>query len=247
MSPQFLEVQEVNSTDGKPMGRVLIGLQHVVYVTEPTQGRPTRFTEIISVGHGGFCQTYTNASYDEVAERVASTAKLDATPRRDDMAGWVGSFAKVVNPHNRHDGHVGLVLSSPDRDGCVYLRWLDGTHSQHGILTLQMVTGLDVKPATVPPPRGHVADLDPDTLIGIAPCDDGSDGWVIMGVQPDPDEPDKEIVAPIGDAHGEIVYVDINDAAEVLRTGKVWKHDMGEGESDTQDEAEDATTAGQEG
>lgn len=82
------------------------------------------------------------------------------------------------------------------------------------------------------PPRIHVADLDPDTLVGIAPCDDGSDGWVIMGVQPDPDEPDKEIVAPIGDEHGQIVYLDIKDAAEVLRTGKVWKHDMGDGVAD---------------
>lgn len=96
------------------------------------------------------------------------------------------------------------------------------------------------------PPRIHVADLDPDTLVGIAPCDDGSDGWVIMGVQPDPDEPDKEIVAPIGDEHGQIVYLDINDAAEVLRTGKVWKHDMGEGEPDASNEA-DTTLAGQEG
>lgn len=84
------------------------------------------------------------------------------------------------------------------------------------------------EPAPAPPPRIPVADLDPDTLVGIALCDDGSDGWVVMGVQPDPDEPGKEIVAPIGDEHGQIVYLDIKDAAEVLRTGKVWKHDTGE-------------------
>lgn len=83
-----------------------------------------------------------------------------------------------------------------------------------------------------PPPRIPVADLDPDTLVGIALCDDGSDGWVVMGVQPDPDEPGKEIVAPIGDEHGQIVYLDIKDAAEVLKTGKVWKHDMGDGVAD---------------
>lgn len=88
-------------------------------------------------------------------------------------------------------------------------------------------------PAPVPdPPRIHVADLDPDTLVGIALCDDGPEGWVVMGVQPDPDEPGKEIVAPIGDEHGQIVYLDINDAAEVLKTGKVWKHDMGDGVAD---------------
>lgn len=47
------------------------------------------------------------------------------------------------------------------------------------------------------------------------------------------------VIEPVGDEHGQIVYVDINDAAEVLRTGHVWRHDMGE--------AEDATLAGQEG
>lgn len=105
-----------------------------------------------------------------------------------------------------------------------------------------------IEPAVVPvpPPRIHVADLDPDTLVGIAPRDDGSEGWVIMGVQPNPNKPNKKIVAPIGDEFGQIVYLDINDAAEVLKTGKVWKHDMGEGEPDASNEA-DTTLAGQEG
>lgn len=87
MSPQFLEVQEVNSTDGKPMGRVLIGLQHVVYVIEPTKGRPTRFAEIVSAGPGGFCKTYTDANYDEVAERLAATvSRVNVPPPRIHVA-----------------------------------------------------------------------------------------------------------------------------------------------------------------
>lgn len=149
---------------------------------------------------------------------------------------WIGHFAKVVNPHNERNGQIGTILSAPDRHGCVYVRWPDGIHSQHGVLSLQIVSGpindQVVSGQTGDPPRIHVADLDPDTLVGIAPCDDGSDGWVIMGVQPDPDEPGKEIVAPIGDEHGQIVYLDILDAAEVLKTGKVWKHDMGDGVAD---------------
>lgn len=78
------------------------------------------------------------------------------------------------------------------------------------------------------PARIHVADLDPSTLVGIAPCDDGEEGWVVMAVQPDPNAPTMEIVAPVGDQHGQLVYMNILDAAEVLRTGKVWRHDMGE-------------------
>lgn len=70
--------------------------------------------------------------------------------------------------------------------------------------------------------RIHVADLDPDDLIGIAPCDDGSEGWVVMQ-QVGLSNPE-----PVGDEHGQIVYFNIMDAAEVLKTGKVWKHDMGE-------------------
>jgi len=85
------------------------------------------------------------------------------------------------------------------------------------------------------PARIHVADLDPSTLVGIALCDDGSGGWVVMAVQPDPDAPSMEIVAPVGDEHGQIVYVDILDAAEVLRTGKVWRHDMGEDAEEVDD------------
>lgn len=92
------------------------------------------------------------------------------------------------------------------------------------------------KIVTLPEPaRIHVADLDPSTLVGIAPCDDGEDGWVVMAVQPDPDAPSMEIVAPVGDEHGQIVYMNILDAAEVLKTGKVWRHDMGEDDEATDD------------
>ena len=87
------------------------------------------------------------------------------------------------------------------------------------------------EPVPEPEPRIEVRRMDPDTLVGIAPCDDGSEGWVVMAVQPDPDGP-GEVIAPVGDEIGEIVYQDILDAAEVLRTGIVWKHDMGEGEPD---------------
>lgn len=86
--------------------------------------------------------------------------------------------------------------------------------------------------------RIHVADLDPDTLVGIAPCDDGDDGWVVLAVRPDPDAPGAELVAPVGDWRGDIVYLDILDAAEVLKTGKVWRHDMGEDEEEDPTEEE---------
>ena len=81
-----------------------------------------------------------------------------------------------------------------------------------------------------PQPRIEVCRLDPDTLVGISPCDDGGGGWVVMAVQTDPDGP-GEVIAPVGDDIGAIVYVDILDAAEVLKTGIVWKHDMGENEA----------------
>jgi len=92
------------------------------------------------------------------------------------------------------------------------------------------------KIVTLPEPaRIHIADLDPSTLVGIAPCDDGSGTWVVMAVQPDPDAPTMEIVAPVGDEYGEIAYTDILDAAEVLRTGHVWRHDMGEDAEEVDD------------
>ena len=82
------------------------------------------------------------------------------------------------------------------------------------------------------PTRVHVADLDPDTLVGIAPCDDGSEGWVVLQYVEEVDPSDMVVICPVGDEHGQIVYLDILDAAEVLKTGKVWKHDMGDGVAD---------------
>ena len=93
------------------------------------------------------------------------------------------------------------------------------------------VEEVEYGPIVEPPPRIEVCRLNPDTLVGIAPCDDRSEGWIVMAVQADPDGP-GEVIAPVGDEHGEIVYQDILDAAEVLRTGIVWKHDMGEGGPD---------------
>ena len=78
------------------------------------------------------------------------------------------------------------------------------------------------EPVPEPPPRIEVCRLDPDELVGIAPCDDGEPGWVVMR------RDFMGNVAPVSDDIGAIVYVDILDAAEVLKTGIVWKHDMGE-------------------
>ena len=78
------------------------------------------------------------------------------------------------------------------------------------------------EPVPEPPPRIEVCRLDPDTLVGIARCDDGSGTWVVMR------QDGEGNAEPVGDEYGAIVYVDILDAAEVLRTGIVWKHDMGE-------------------
>lgn len=90
-----------------------------------------------------------------------------------------------------------------------------------------VVEEVEYGPVKPVPARIEVCRIDPDSIIGIAPCEDGDEGWVVMAVQPDPDGP-AEIVAPVGDDVGPIVYTDILDAAEVLRTGIVWKHDMGE-------------------
>lgn len=80
-------------------------------------------------------------------------------------------------------------------------------------------------------PRIHLFDVDPDTLVGISDCDDGEPGWVVMQRR-DPTYDDMTVIAPLADAHGELVWLDINDAVEVYQTGHVWKHDMGEGEPD---------------
>lgn len=93
------------------------------------------------------------------------------------------------------------------------------------------------------PTRIPVADLDPDTLVGIAPCDDGSEGWVVLQYVEEVDPSDMVVICPVGDEHGQIVYLDILDAAEVLKTGKVWKHDMGEGEPDAFDPETRASNA----
>lgn len=82
-------------------------------------------------------------------------------------------------------------------------------------------------PAPAAPKRIEVAQLDPHTLVGLAEANDGSGGWVVMeqlgdGVR------DPYRVEPVGDERGQIVYANVQDAVEVLRTGKVWRHDMGE-------------------
>ena len=82
-----------------------------------------------------------------------------------------------------------------------------------------------------PPARIHLFDVDPDTLVGISACDDGSPGWTVLQLR-EPDRDDMTVISPIADAHGQIVWFDINDAVEVYQTGRVWKHDMGEGEPD---------------
>lgn len=83
-----------------------------------------------------------------------------------------------------------------------------------------------------PQPRIEVARLDPEKIVGIDRCNDGDPGWVVLVVQPDPDAPNMDTIAPFADEHGELVYMDINDAAEILSTGVFWKHDMDEGEAD---------------
>lgn len=85
--------------------------------------------------------------------------------------------------------------------------------------------------AQPPPARIEVAQLDPHTLVGLAEANDGSGGWVVMEACGDGDRT-PYTVTPVRDGYGEIVYADIQDAVNVLRTGQVWRHDMGEGESD---------------
>lgn len=114
-------------------------------------------------------------------------------------------------------------------------------------LSLTIAQGeIEIIEAKPTPARIHLFDIDPAELVGIAPCDDGSPGWVVMHQTGDGmREPYK--TEPVCDDIGQIVYFDVQDAAEVCLSGKFWKHDMGEGEPDALDEAEDATPAGQEG
>lgn len=83
---------------------------------------------------------------------------------------------------------------------------------------------MDPNPAT--PERIYLQDIDPQELVGIAPCNGFSD-WQVMRQGPDGN------AEPVGDEFGTIAYASVWDAVEVLRTGRVWKHDMGE--EDTQD------------
>lgn len=96
-------------------------------------------------------------------------------------------------------------------------------------------------PTVTEPARIHLFDVDPDTLVGISDCDDGSPGWVVLQLR-EPDRDDMTVIAPLSDAHGELVWLDINDAVEVYQTGHVWKHDMGEGEPDESETPPTITT-----
>lgn len=78
----------------------------------------------------------------------------------------------------------------------------------------------ELEPRTSPP-RIYVANLNPQELVGIMPCNDFTD-WQVMRQGPEGN------AEPVGDEFGTIAYVDIFDAVEVLRTGRVWKHDMGD-------------------
>lgn len=92
-----------------------------------------------------------------------------------------------------------------------------------------VVEELEYGPVQPAQARIEVCRIDPDTLVGIAPCGDGEPGWVVMR------QAGGGNAEAVGDESGDIVYFNILDAAEVLKTGIVWKHDMGEEDLDDSD------------
>lgn len=157
----------------------------------------------------------------EVAEDIAENAQYT----RDSLA---GKRVRVVRA---------IVYEG---EGAAVLKQLAGSlpvgtkEVRKGTLTITVSQGeIEIIPD---PERIHVEQIDPSELVGIAFSDDGSGGWVVMQRTYD-DHGDPAEVEPVGDRHGPIVYVDILDAAEVLKTGTVWKHDMGEGEPDPSDDS----------
>ena len=114
-------------------------------------------------------------------------------------------------------------------DVVFYLPWLLKRSPEARTDVLNMLEQAEPKPPS--PPRIEVAQLDPHTLVGLAEANDGSGGWVVMEARGDGDHT-PYTVTPVRDSYGEIIYTDIQDAANVLRTGQVWRHDMGEGEPD---------------
>lgn len=165
------------------------------------------------------------------AERERQIEKgYDAAHDDDHADGDLSGLAAAVAAQDARVAHSML------RDAAQHIldKWpgyADRIRIAHALLTADLERLARAKGQ--PEPRIEVARIDPNTLIGIAPCDDGSPGWVVLASKPNPDEPGSFILASLADEAdplGEIVYVDILDAAEVLKTGIVWKHDMGEDE-----------------
>ena len=63
---------------------------------------------------------------------------------------WIGRIATVNNPRDAHFGDLGVVVTDPSRD-CIFLRWPDGTHSEHGIGTVRMPRVLPDAPPDIEP------------------------------------------------------------------------------------------------
>lgn len=175
------------------------------------------------------------------AERERQIGKgYDAAHDDDHTDGEISGLAAAVAAQDHRVAHPVLQAAAQH-----ILDKHKGYHARlviaHALLTAELERL--ARASGQPEPRIEVARLDPEKIVGIDRCNDGDPGWVVMVVQPDPDAPNMDTIAPFADEHGELVYMDINDAAEILSTGVFWKHDMDEGEADADADADASAQA----
>ena len=220
---------------------------YTVSVREAGYGRVEDLEQPCRVGstREGTCRTYVEASREVqirnnifracLEERERQIEKgYDAAHDDDHADGDLSGLAAAVASGDPNVAHP-LLRASAEHILTKWPGYRDRIRIAHAILTADLERL--ARAAGQPEKRIEVARVDPTVLIGIAPCDDGSPGWVVLAAKPDPNDPESFIVASLADEAdplGEIVYVDILDAAEVLKTGIVWKHDMGDGEADAE-------------
>lgn len=52
---------------------------------------------------------------------------------------WIGLRARITNPLNQRFNQVGLIVTDPDKDNCIVVRFDDGTHGNVYAPTVQIV------------------------------------------------------------------------------------------------------------
>lgn len=59
-------------------------------------------------------------------------------PLEVSMSYWVGLRARIGNPENPHFERVGVIVTEPDKDRCIVVRFDDGTHANVGCATVDI-------------------------------------------------------------------------------------------------------------